>query len=100
MGIVIALIASGALVIIAYAIGVERRNERKARRRGIEARRERAQARATKVEAHRRAAEAGRRVAGARRLRLVAEPQRMTSSAHGSSTQDLRARADEIDPDV
>jgi hypothetical protein len=88
------------IVIVGFALGVTRRNERLRDSHRREAGETRDLARVAQLEADRQAAEAEERSARARREQLAGEQQRLAASASRATAQDLRSRADEIDPDV
>jgi len=91
--------ASRAPLVIA-AVAVRRRRETKLDLRRAEAREQRELAQVSDLEAQRQSAEAEERAARAKREQLASQQQQLAAARSRATVDDLRSRADEVDPDV
>src|SRR5438477_3004442 len=96
--IIIAVVVVAILVVAAVA--VRRRRETKLDLRRAEAREQRELAPVSDLEAQRQSAEAEERAARAKGEQLAPQQQQLAAARSRATVDDLRSRADEVDPDV
>jgi FtsZ-interacting cell division protein ZipA len=96
--IVIAVVVVAILVF--GAIAMRRRKETKLDLRRAEAQEQRDLAKVRELEAQRQSAEAEERAARAKREQLAAQQQELAAARSRADVDDLRTRADQVDPDI